>query len=120
LANGKLDRAALPAPPLDRMAQEVAYAAPRTSVEEALAELWQEMLHLAESPSIHDDFFALGGHSLLATQVVSRISARFETELPLRTFFAGPTIAMLAAWIEHQRWQADTGLEDSAREVTVI
>lgn len=103
-ANGKLDRTALPVPELDRSGLEVAYVAPRTPTEQALAELWQELLMLSEPPGIHDDFFALGGHSLLATQVVSRLDILFEHEVSLRAFFAAPTIAELAAEIEQRQF----------------
>jgi acyl carrier protein len=94
--NGKVDRAALPAP--EDQANRVIIA-PQTFVELELAKIWASLLKLEEL-SVHDDFFDLGGHSLLATQVVSRVRKSFEKEIPLRSIFDAPTIAKLAAVIE--------------------
>src|SRR5262249_7128867 len=97
--NGKVDRKALPAPDAPRPKIEGEYIAPRTPVEEAVAGIWAEVLHL-EQVGAHDDFFALGGHSLLATQVMSRIGKAFQVELPLRVLFETATLAGLAQRIE--------------------
>src|SRR5262249_54778933 len=58
-ANGKLDRAALPAPEGGRQAVPESFVAPRTPVEERVAALWAELLHL-DRVGVYDDFFALG------------------------------------------------------------
>ncbi|WP_375466723.1 amino acid adenylation domain-containing protein [uncultured Nostoc sp.] len=92
--NGKVDRRALPAPDLYSEISDK-YIAPRTPVEETLAQMWSQMLGLKQV-GIHDNFFELGGHSLLATQVVSRIRDRFKVQLPLPEFFKAATIAELA------------------------
>ncbi|MDI3288324.1 non-ribosomal peptide synthetase [Polyangium sp. 15x6] len=98
-ANGKLDRAALPAP---IFATEGAILVPRNPTEQALAQIWSEVLG-REGIGIHDNFFRVGGHSLLATQVVSRIRTRLGVELPLPSFFEAPTIAALAQHIAGER-----------------
>jgi amino acid adenylation domain-containing protein len=98
--NGKVDRKALPAPGVTQTQRE--YVAPRSPVEQLLANTWSELLHV-ERVGIHDSFFELGGHSLLATQVVARIRQALGTELPVRTLFEAPTIAQLA--VETQRRQ---------------
>ncbi|HEX5871016.1 MAG TPA: condensation domain-containing protein, partial [Longimicrobium sp.] len=98
--SGKLDRAALPAP--DLAAPEERYEAPRTPTEEVLARIWADVLHL-ERVGIRDNFFELGGHSLLATRVVVHIGAAFGVELPVRAFFAAPTVAGLAGEVEALR-----------------
>ncbi|WP_240326468.1 AMP-binding enzyme, partial [Pseudomonas syringae] len=61
--NGKLDRRALPAPGQDALASR-AYEAPQGEVEQAIAGIWQELLHV-ERVGRHDGFLELGGHSLL-------------------------------------------------------
>ncbi len=106
--NGKLDRAALPAPAEDRSALESSYVAARTALEQAVVEVWSEVLG-RERVGIHDNFFELGGHSLLATQVMSRLREIFPRELALRVLFDGPTVAELAAHIEAGLGQASDG-----------
>ncbi|KOR39763.1 hypothetical protein ADT25_21135, partial [Xanthomonas oryzae] len=89
-ANGKLDRAALPAP--DRQALDAeAYEAPHPGLEERLAVLWAELLGV-ERVGRNDSFFALGGHSLLATQLSGRLRAALGREVPLATLFAQPRL----------------------------
>ncbi len=92
--NGKLDRKALPAPEGEVYAQG-AYEAPQGEVEEALAQLWAELLGV-ESVGRHDNFFALGGHSLLAVQLVSMLK-RKSLDISLVKLFTHPTIEALAA-----------------------
>ncbi|AUX43556.1 uncharacterized protein SOCE26_050060 [Sorangium cellulosum] len=90
--NGKVDRKALPAPapqrPLD------GYVAPRSPMEQAVAEIFAQVL-LVDRVGLHDDFFALGGHSLLATQVISRLRSALGVELPLRALFEAPSVEAL-------------------------
>ena len=105
--NGKLDRAALPAPEGDRAGLADAYMAPRDAREEILCGIWSSVLGL-DRIGVRDDFFELGGHSLLATQVISRLRAAFEVELPLRALFETPTVAGLAARIEDARAEGES------------
>ena len=92
--NGKIDRRALPAPDLQSDCTDK-YVAPRSPIEELLAQTWAQVLKV-EQVGIYDNFFELGGHSLLATQVVSRIRNIFKVELPLRELFGAATVAQLA------------------------
>jgi non-ribosomal peptide synthetase component F len=104
--NGKIDRNALPAPDQSRPEMEEHYIAPRTPIEELLAEIWADVLKM-ERVGIRDNFFDLGGHSLLATQVVSRIRETLQVDLPLRALFEAPTIAELALRIEPTAAETD-------------
>ena len=97
--NGKVDRSMLPAPELTRLEIDDAFMPTRTPVEEALLEIWLQILGV-ERVGIHDNFFDLGGHSLLATQIISRVREVFKIELPLRKIFEEPTVAGLSSSIE--------------------
>ena len=72
------------------------YVAPRTEVERAVAEIWQEVLGV-DRVGVEDDLFALGGHSLAAVQIGTRIQSRFRVQLDLRDFFDSPTVATTVA-----------------------
>lgn len=93
-ANGKIDRAALPAPDSGGGADGES-ALPRDEVERQLAELWAEFFE-RETVGVTENFFALGGNSLLAVRLMSRIRARTGRVLPLAELFARPTIRLLA------------------------
>jgi amino acid adenylation domain-containing protein len=99
-ANGKLDRAALPAPPRPTPTGE--RAAPCGAVEETLAAIWAEVLDLPEAAA-EDNFFHLGGNSLLAARTVSRIAVVLGVDLPLRALFEDPTVRRLARRVERER-----------------
>ncbi|HEU0077014.1 MAG TPA: amino acid adenylation domain-containing protein, partial [Longimicrobiaceae bacterium] len=92
--NGKLDRKALPAPDADAYARR-GYEAPEGETEQALAEIWAEVLRV-ERVGRWDHFFELGGHSLLAVQVMSRARQTLGVEAALGEVFAQPVLADFA------------------------
>ncbi|ROO87213.1 amino acid adenylation domain-containing protein [Actinocorallia herbida] len=95
--NGKLDRAALPAPEFAAApARE-----PRSPTEKALCAIFADLLGL---PSVgpDDGFFALGGHSLLAARLAARVRRELGAALPVRAVFHAPTPAALAAVVDGQ------------------
>ncbi len=93
LPNGKLDRAALPAPEMSE--RSTSFVAPRGPVEQILAEIWAQVLKV-ERVGAFDHFFELGGHSLTATQALARIRQVFGVDFQLRSLFEEPTVAGLA------------------------
>jgi len=100
--NGKVERQALPTPESLRPELEVAYVAPQTELEQIIATIWQEVLHL-EKVGIYDNFFDLGGHSLLIAQVHSRLQARLERNISMVEMFKYPTIELLAKHLSFNR-----------------
>ncbi|WP_343715152.1 amino acid adenylation domain-containing protein [Inquilinus sp.] len=97
--SGKLDRKALPEP--ERQAS-AGFVAPRTPTEEALAAIWAETFGL-ERVGVEDNFFELGGHSMLVAQLVGRMKATFDVDLPLAVLFEVSTIAGLAEKVDQAR-----------------
>ena len=96
--NGKIDRQALPAPDGSGLARKV-YQPPQGELEEALADIWQELLNI-DQVGRQDHFFDLGGHSLLAVQLVSRIEQSLSRTLSLRTLFETPVLSDLSRELE--------------------
>jgi amino acid adenylation domain-containing protein len=100
-ANGKVDRAALPAPERETRGPATP---PRGATEERLADTWRLLLP-ADGPhggdiGREDSFFALGGHSLSAARLMFRIREVFDVELGMAAFYEAPTLAACAAAID--------------------
>ncbi|HEX8242219.1 MAG TPA: amino acid adenylation domain-containing protein, partial [Longimicrobium sp.] len=92
--SGKLDRRALPSPEGDAYARRE-YEAPVGELEQALAEIWSEVLGV-ERVGRWDHFFELGGHSLLVVRVVSRIRQVLNADVELGVVFERPVLKELA------------------------
>ena len=116
--NGKIDRESLPSPSQSLTAAHGSYEAPRNELESKLAQIWESVLQIPQI-GIHDDFFELGGSSLLVTRVVSELTSEFSIELPVRDFFANPTVASSARQIRAlMRSDDQIDLEASVKERT--
>ncbi|MFI2184143.1 amino acid adenylation domain-containing protein [Streptomyces sioyaensis] len=100
--NGKLDRAKLPEPDLERATEQLAGGEPRTPLERDIAAVWREVLGVSRI-GVRDNFFELGGHSLLATRVATRLRDTLGVELPLRELFEARTVEALADRVQQHR-----------------
>jgi amino acid adenylation domain-containing protein len=109
--SGKLDRAALPAPPPPRQPTPItaAEAQPTTSDQRHLSDIWVELLPAAVDcdRSVLDprrDFFELGGHSVLATRLLVEVARRLGISIPVADFLEhGTTLAGLTALVDEIR-----------------
>jgi acyl carrier protein len=95
----KIDYRALPPPQQHDYQAEKGFVAPRSPVEEKLAQIWRDVLKI-DRVGIHENFFELGGHSLLATRLISQVRKAFQTELPVRAVFEAPTVELFARQIQ--------------------
>ena len=113
-SNGKLDRKALPQPEFGK----VTGRAPETPTELALAQLYTEVLGLAEMTDAEGDFFTLGGDSLLAVQLMSRIERQWGRDPGLGALFESPSVEGLAKAIDSSAEETDHGLQPLIRLAT--
>ncbi|MEZ0094209.1 amino acid adenylation domain-containing protein [Streptacidiphilus sp. EB129] len=115
-ANGKLDRAALPVP--DAAVGRPPHVPPRTPVEQAVADMWAEVLDV-QGIGVDDNFFDLGGHSLLITQVMARLQSDLEVEVPLLAMLDHQTLGGFAAVVEQtlvEQIEQIEGMDDGAEQ----
>jgi amino acid adenylation domain-containing protein len=105
-SRGKVDRKKLPAPrkgsgrPGEQNAAHRA-TPPADMIEQALIDLWEELLDV-RPVGLEDNFFDLGGHSLLAAKLFSKIERVFGKLLPDSVLFQAPTVAGFASILRAQ------------------
>lgn len=97
--SGKLDRRALPAPGRKRPDLDAPYVAPSSPLEQAITEIWCELLEL-DQVGLDDDFFELGGTSLLALRFVRLLAERTGHEPGIAQLFGRTTPRSLSALLE--------------------
>lgn len=71
------------------------YVAPSNSIEQSIANIWQDSLKISQV-GIHDNFFYLGGESIIALQIIDELRKTLQVKVSLKTFVETPTIAALA------------------------
>ncbi|MEL7244851.1 MAG: KR domain-containing protein, partial [Cyanobacteria bacterium J06573_2] len=83
------------------------YIAPRNDIEQAIAQIWQDLLGI-DKVGVDDSFFELGGHSLLAVQAIARLREMFQVELEMRSvLFEAPTVAKIAELVDKEQPKED-------------
>jgi len=97
--NGKLNRRALPAPDEHRPGLDTQFVAPRTELENVLANFWSELLNLKQV-GVNDNFFELGGDSIRAALFINRLQEEFGEVIQVRSIFDKPEVAALAHYLE--------------------
>jgi acyl-coenzyme A synthetase/AMP-(fatty) acid ligase/acyl carrier protein len=90
--NGKVDRAALPAP---REALHPGAEPASMPLEREIGEIWHEVLG-TRAFGIDDNFFDVGGDSLLLANVHGRVQRALKREIPITDLFQFTTIRALA------------------------
>ncbi|PTR22847.1 non-ribosomal peptide synthase protein (TIGR01720 family)/amino acid adenylation domain-containing protein [Rhodococcus sp. OK519] len=100
--SGKLDSRALPAPVFPTRE----FVQPRTRTEVIVADVFADVLGIV-GVGAEDDFFDLGGNSLSATRVIARVNELRRTRVGVKELFDAPTVAALAARLDHTRPQDD-------------
>ncbi|MBD0258067.1 MAG: amino acid adenylation domain-containing protein, partial [Cytophagales bacterium] len=109
-ANGKIDKAALPAPVVNLLES---YRAPRNETESRLALIWQGALKV-ERIGIADNYFNAGGDSIKAIRLINAVNREFDVDLTIASLYLNPTIEELAGVVAHQ--QQATGRTDAHKE----
>src|SRR5271169_4716742 len=77
---------------------QTAPSARASSPQDAIANIWAEVLRLPHVDN-HANFFEIGGDSLKAMEVIARVGEVLHVELPLIAFFEDPTVAHLASLV---------------------
>jgi amino acid adenylation domain-containing protein len=95
LPNGKIDRRALPPPDNDRPDPDTPHIGPANGLEQAIANIWQEVLKLKQV-GVNDNFFDLGGHSLLMAQVHRKLREELQVDVPMIELLKYPTVSSLS------------------------
>ncbi len=90
-ANGKLDTARLPTPPVPTApARDTAPVTADNDLTDQLQDIWSKVLGVPVG--LDDDFFELGGNSLFAVRIGAALRARGLPSLRLRELYRHPTI----------------------------
>ncbi|WP_199511575.1 non-ribosomal peptide synthetase [Nucisporomicrobium flavum] len=108
-ANGKVDRAALPAP--EDSGHDAGYVAPRTLIEAVLADMFAALLR-RDRVGVEDSFFDLGGNSLQAMQLIAQLRKELAVDSDVSAIFLAPTPAQLTEMLRDRHGLEDTRLDE--------
>ena len=113
--NGKIDRAALPAP--ESVSGRSASSQPQSDLEQTIAALWKRVLRV-ENVGLDENFFDLGGDSLLLVSVHSQLQRILASEFPVTDLFDQTTIRALAGHLakSHPEKESFSAVEEQAQK----
>ncbi len=110
--SGKVDRKALahiaPGP-----AERQGLIAPVTQMEQQVAKIWKDLLHLV-AVSRNDTFFELGGDSLKAVQMSYRLEQETQQSIPLEILLRYPRLDAFCTQIDQLLTLGNLGLSFAA------
>ena len=113
--NGKVDRAALPAPGRAAAGLAEVAAAQRTAAEGAVASIMARLLGGIQVGA-DDDFFALGGTSLLVGRLAAEIAAELQVPVTLADLLRARTVAAIAEIVDERTGQTNRQAVGAGRE----
>jgi aspartate racemase len=118
--NGKLDRAALPAPPETDSGPPRARSA-QGEMEQKIESAWLKVLRL-QQVGPDENFFDVGGDSLQLLMVHAEIQKAIESEFPLTDLFEYSTIRTLARHLAGANGQRAAGgeVQERARQQKIV
>jgi acyl-coenzyme A synthetase/AMP-(fatty) acid ligase/aryl carrier-like protein len=112
-ANGKVNKAALPAATRDTAGFGRSYVAPVTDLEETVAAACREIFEI-DSIGTQDNFFEAGGNSILIMRLNNRLKKVLGREIAIATVFQYPTVASLSAYLGRPQG-VDSGRDEQDR-----
>ena len=104
LANGKIDRAALPE--VGTTAAPPQQTGPADGYPAILCAMVRDLLAVPQARP-GDNFFELGGHSVQATRLATRIRDELGIRVPIRAVLEAATIGDLATAVESVAARSD-------------
>ena len=114
--NGKVDRAALPAPEAAASTTAETPVSPQTEMEKRIAVVWQRVLGLKQV-NVEDNFFDVGGDSLQLLEAHAELQKTVSAELVVTDLFEYPTVRALAKHLGGSRNSAAiTEAQERARK----
>jgi amino acid adenylation domain-containing protein len=112
---GKIDRDAVLAADGAALESEVPQVAPRSDLEQIIADTWRDALDMDEEVGVDDNFFDLGGHSLLLVLVRGELQEKLGKDIPVAELFEYPTISALARHLEQAQAEEPSFAETQDR-----
>ena len=110
-ANGKVDRARLPALSAD---SGKPYFEPDNDLERQLAEIWKSLLRV-QQVSVVDNFFEIGASSMLMVEAQWKLQQTIGREIAVVDLFRYPSIRELAKYLSDNRRGGDALANASVR-----